>query len=104
MILEALGIDHKDGTSKKFKIILSVSIFIGMLSSLVSHVTGLSVVQMVTLFPVFNGVFGLPITAILLFWAVNDKKIMGSHTNSWKLNFANIYLVLFSEYISVHSG
>mgnify|MGYP001164604207 CR=1 FL=1 len=104
MILEALDIDHKDGTSKKFKIILSVSIFIGMFSPLVSHVTGLSVVQMVTLFPAFNGVFGLPITAILLFWAVNDKKIMGTHTNSWKLNFANISLVLFSAYIAVNSG
>src|SRR5690625_6384673 len=75
-----------------------------MFLPLVSHVTGLSVVQMVTLFPAFNGVFGLPITAILLFWAVNDKKIMGTHTNSWKLNFANISLVLFSAYIAVNSG
>src|SRR5690625_5924034 len=69
MILEALDIDHKDGTSKKFKIILSVSIFIGMFSPLVSHVTGLSVVQMVTLFSAFNGVFLLPFSSIFLFFA-----------------------------------
>lgn len=104
MTLEALDIDHKDGSSKAFKIILSVSIFIGMFSPLVAHVTGLSVVQMVTLFPAFNGVFGLPITAALLFWAINDKKIMGTNTNSWKLNVANISLVLFSTYIAVNSG
>ncbi|MDZ7658457.1 Nramp family divalent metal transporter [Fodinibius sp.] len=104
MILEALDIDHKEGNSKAFKIIFAGSIVIGMFSPLVSEITGLSVVEMVTLFPAYNGVFGLPVTAVLLFWAVNDKNLMGSQTNNWQLNIANVVLVLFSIYIAINSG
>lgn len=104
MILEALDIDHEEGSSKTFKIIFAGSIVIGMFSPLVAEVTGLSVVEMVTLFPAYNGVFGLPITAALLFWAVNDKNLMGSHTNNWRLNLVNVVLVIFSIYIAVNSG
>ena len=104
MILEALDIDHQDGSSDAFKLIFAGSIGIGMFSPLVAYVTGLSVVEMVTLFPAYNGVFGLPITAALLFWAVNDRKVMGPRTNDWRLNLANITLVLFSAYIAINSG
>ena len=104
MILEALDIDHKDGSSKAFKLIFAGGILIGMFSPLVAQITGLSVVEMVTLFPAYNGVFGLPITAALLFWAVNDKKLMGAETNNWKLNIANSALVIFSIYIAINSG
>src|SRR5699024_1686911 len=104
MILEALDIDHKDGESRAFKLIFSGSILLGMFSPLVSHITGLNVVEMVTLFPAYNGVFGLPVTAAFLFWAVNDNKLMGRNTNSWHLNVVNIMLVLFSLYIAVNSG
>jgi hypothetical protein len=41
---------------------------------------------------------------VLLFWAVNDKNLMGSQTNNWQLNLANVVLVLFSIYIAVNSG
>lgn len=104
MILEALDIDHKEGSSKKFKMIFAGGILLGMFSPLAAEVTGLSVVEMVTLFPAYNGVFGLPITTALLFWAVNDRKLMGRKTNSWRLNVVNITLVLFSIYIAVNSG
>ena len=104
MILEALDIDHQNGSSKSFKMIFAAGIIIGTFSPLVSHVTGLNVVEMVTLFPAYNGVFGLPITAALLFWAVNDQKLMGSKTNTWRLNLVNIILVLFSIYIAINSG
>lgn len=104
MILEALDIDHEEGSSKTFKMIFAGSIVIGMFSPLVSEITGLSVVEMVTLFPAYNGVFGLPVTAVLLFWAVNDKNLMGSQTNSWRLNIINVILVVFSIYIAVNSG
>ena len=104
MILEALDVDHENGSSTHFKIILAIGIIIGSFSPLVSHITGLNVVEMVTLFPAYNGVFGLPITAALLFWAVNDQKLMGAKTNTWRLNLANIILVLFSIYIAINSG
>jgi Mn2+/Fe2+ NRAMP family transporter len=104
MILE--GIDHKEKkqTSRPFRLIYAGGILLGMLSPLVAYVTGLSVVEMITLFPAFNGVFGLPITAALLFWAVNDSETMGTRTNGWKFNVANITLVIFSAYIAVMSA
>jgi Mn2+/Fe2+ NRAMP family transporter len=104
MILEALDIDHEEGESKSFKLIFAGGITIGMFSPLVAKVTGLSVVEMITLFPAYNGVFGLPITAALLFWAMNDRKLMGANTNSWKLNTVNFMLVLFSAYIAINSA
>ncbi|TVP73856.1 MAG: iron transporter [Gemmatimonadales bacterium] len=104
MILEALDIDHRDGTSRGFKRIFAVATGLGALSPLVAAVTGLSVVQMITLFPAFNGVFGLPITAALLFWAVNDRKVMGKETNTWGLNLVNVTLVIFAAYVAVRSA
>lgn len=104
MILESVDYDHQDGTGRLFRIIFAASVGIGMFSPLVAEVTGLSVVQMVTLFPAFNGVFGLPITAALLFWAVNDKEIMGENRNTLALNIANVLLVFFSIYIAIRGG
>lgn len=104
MILEAVDHDHRDGTGRLFRVIFAASIGVGMFSPLVAEVTGLSVVQMVTLFPAFNGVFGLPITAALLFWAVNDKRIMGENRNTLGLNLLNILLVIFAIYIAIRGG
>lgn len=104
MVLEALEIDHKSGSSKGFKWIFVGVTALGALSPLVADISGLSVLEMITLFPAFNGVFGLPLTAIFLFWAINDKKTMGKNTNDWKFNVANVILVLFSIYIAISSG
>lgn len=104
MILEALDIDHKDGSSTLFKVIFTIGIVIGMFSPVVSSITGLSVVEMVTLFPAYNGVVGLPVTAALLFWSVNNKEMMNQNTNDWKLNAGNVVLVIFSVYIAINSG
>lgn len=104
MILEAVDSDEKQQDSRPFKLIYAGSIFLGMLSPLVAQVTGLSVVEMITLFPAYNGVFGLPITAGLLFWAVNDSDTMGARTNTWKLSLANFTLVIFSAYIAIKSA
>lgn len=43
-----------------------------------------------------HGTIALPITAVLLFWAVNDEETMGSHRNSRKLNAVNSLLVLLA--------
>jgi len=101
---EALDKDHEAGRSRAFRLIFAGGIGLGMFSPLVAAVTGLSAVQMVTLFPAFNGVFGLPVTATFLFWAVNDRKVMGKETNTWKLNLVNVTLVLFAAYVAVRSG
>lgn len=104
MILEAIDHKEKKEGSTPFRLIYAGAIGLGMFSPLVAHVTGLSVVEMVTLFPAYNGVFGLPITAALLFWAVNDKKTMGDNVNSWKFNAINVVLVLFATYVAINSA
>ena len=104
MILEALDQGEKDESSRSFRWIYAGAIGLGMFSPLVSHLTGLSVVEMVTLFPAYNGVFGLPVTAALLFWAVNDKKTMGSQVNDWRFNLVNVVLVIFATYIAINSA
>lgn len=103
MILEAIDHPQKEQGTHTFQAVYAGGTLIGLLSPLFALVTGLSVVEMVVLFPTFNGVFGLPITAALLFWAVNDKKTMGEHVNSWKLNLINIVLVVFSAYVAIKS-
>lgn len=51
---------------------------------------------MIILFPAWNGVFGLPIAAALLFWAVNDEATMGEYTNDRWLNAGNVVLVMLA--------
>ncbi len=104
MILEAVDHPEKQQTSPSFQFIYAAGVMLGTLSPVVAHFTGLSVVEMVTLFPAYNGVLGLPITAAMLFWAVNDRQVMGTRTNGWKLNLANSTLVIFSIYIAVKSA
>ena len=55
-------------------------------SPLVRWWLDLSVVDMVILFPMYNGIFALPVAAVLLFWAVNDRETMGEYTNCELLN------------------
>lgn len=104
MVLEAVDHEQKTEATPLFRIIYTAGILLGMFSPLVSHVTGMSVVEMVTMFPAFNGVFGLPITAALLFWAVNDKTTMGEKRNGWKFNLVNVVLVIFATYVAINSA
>ena len=104
MILEAVDHDQKEETDPLFRLIYAGGILLGMFSPLVSKVTGMSVVEMVTMFPAYNGVFGLPVTAAFLFWAVNDRETMGERVNTLKLNLANVVLVVFATYIAINSA
>ncbi|SIR84954.1 NRAMP (natural resistance-associated macrophage protein) metal ion transporters [Haladaptatus litoreus] len=92
-----------DSASKEFKIIYAVGVGIGSLSPLVHQFLGLSVIDMILLFPAYNAIVGLPITALLLFWAVNDKKTMGDHRNGIALTTLNFLLVALSAYLAVTS-
>lgn len=84
-------------------------LFIGLcllsgLSPLVHLLGGLSVMDMIILFPAWNGVFGLPISATLLFLAVNDSETMHGHENDWRLNAANLVLVVLAIILAVLSA
>jgi Mn2+/Fe2+ NRAMP family transporter len=103
MIPEAMGERFAD-SSRLFTAIYVGGVGLGCLSPLVYQVLDLGVVDMIILFPAYNGVVGLPITAVLLFWAVNDSETMGTHTNSWKLNVVNSVLILLAVYSAWTAG
>ena len=103
MISNALGGGFA-GNDRAFKVIYVGGVALGSLSPLVHRYLGLSVVDMILLFPAYNGVVGLPVTAILLFWAVNDSDVMGEHTNGWKLNALNSALILLAVYSTWSAG
>lgn len=104
MIMRSVDRDPEGGANRTFKWIYAVGIVIGSLSPIVSDVFGLSVVDMIILFPAYNGVVGLPIAAVLLFWAVNSRDELGVHRNGWKMNVANVLLVALSLYAAYRSG
>ena len=103
MIPTALGESYADST-RAFRLIYVGGVALGSLSPLVNQYFGLSVIDMVILFPAYNGVVGLPITALLLFWAVNDRSAMGDRTNNWKLNVLNSALILLAVYSAWSAG
>lgn len=84
------------GTDRSFRVFYAVGTGLGILSPVISAVTGWSVVQMIVRFAAYSGIVSLPITAALLFWAVNDDDVMGEHTNGTVLNVFNVILVVLA--------
>jgi manganese transport protein len=81
---------------RSFRWLFATMCVVSGLSPVVHIVGGLSVLDMIILFPAWNGVFGLPIAAALLFWAVNDEATMGEFTNDRWLNAGNVVLVVLA--------
>ncbi|WP_306058883.1 NRAMP family divalent metal transporter [Natronococcus wangiae] len=102
IIPEAMGYEVDQG-DRLFKILFAGLTGVGILSPVVSAALDLSVVDMVILFPMYNGIFGLPIATILLFWAVNDRETMGEYRNGAKLNAINALLVLLAVILAALS-
>ncbi|EMA44385.1 Mn2+ and Fe2+ transporter-like protein [Halococcus morrhuae DSM 1307] len=85
-----------DSSNRSFKLIYGVLVTISGLSPLITMFFGLGIIDMILLFPAYNAIVGLPITAVFLFWAVNDSDIMGEHRNSRLLSVVNAALVLLA--------
>ncbi|MFC6826301.1 Nramp family divalent metal transporter [Halopelagius fulvigenes] len=102
IVPQAAGYDSPRDT-RLFTLLFSLGTGIGVLSPVVSSVLNLSVVDMVILFPMYNGIFSLPVAAVLLFWAVNDGETMGEYRNGWKLNVVNALLVLLAVVLAALS-
>ncbi|AGB38127.1 NRAMP family divalent metal transporter [Natronococcus occultus] len=100
IIPQAMDIDV-DQSSRLFKLVFVGLTASGFASPIVSSVLDLSVVDMVILFPTYNGIFGLPLAALLLFWAVNDRETMGEYRNTTALNVVNAFLVLLAFVLAV---
>lgn len=102
LIQHAIG-HTADPASREFKTIFALTTGVGCLSPLISAVTSLSVIDMIVLFPAYNGIIALPITAVALFWAVTDSEVMGDHRNSRLLSTLNLALVLVAIGLAVTS-
>lgn len=89
---------------RSFRLLFGAFCVISGLSPLVHIVGGLSVLDMIILFPAWNGVFGLPVAAALLFWAVNDEPTMGEYSNDRRLNAVNVVLVVLAISLAVLSA
>lgn len=89
---------------RSFRVLFVGICLLSGLSPLVHIVGGLSVLDMIVLFPAWNGVFGLPISATLLFWAVNDSETMGDHQNDRRMNVVNVTLVVLALVLVVSSA
>jgi manganese transport protein len=95
MFTNVWGMDVKD-TDRSFRLFYVVGTGLGMLAPVISTVAGWSVVEMIVRFAAYSGIVSLPITAALLFWAVNDESVMGEHTNGTVLNVFNAILVVLA--------
>ncbi|RBI60018.1 iron transporter [halophilic archaeon] len=85
-----------DSADRSFKRIYAAGTALGVLAPVINLATGMTVVEMIVLFASYSGIVSLPITAVLLFWAVNDQTVMGEHTNDLKTNIVNVILVVLS--------
>ncbi|WP_049996269.1 NRAMP family divalent metal transporter [Halococcus sediminicola] len=85
-----------DSANRSFKAIYAVLVTISGLSPLITMFFGLGIIDMILLFPAYNAIVGLPITAVFLFWAVNDSDVMGEHRNTRTLSALNAALVVLA--------
>lgn len=85
-----------DSADRSFKAIYVAGTSLGVLAPVINIVTGMTVVEMIVLFAAYSGIVSLPITTVLLLWAVNDDDIMGEHTNGPVLNVLNATLVVLA--------
>lgn len=103
MIQNARGKDA-DSADREFKLLFASGTLIGSLSPLVTIFFELGVVDMILLFPAYNGIVGLPVTVAFLFWALNDEATMGEHTNSLAVTAVNLVLVVLAFFLAVTSA
>ena len=85
-----------DSANRSFKLIYGVLVAVSGLSPLITMFFGLGIIDMILLFPAYNAIVGLPITAVFLFWAVNDSDVMGDHRNTRTLSVVNAALVVLA--------
>lgn len=93
-----------DSADRSFKLFYAAGASLGVLGPVISVATGMSVVDMIVLFPAYSGIVSLPITAVLLFWAINSEAVMGEHTNGFVLNVVNVVLVVLAFVLAALSA
>jgi Mn2+/Fe2+ NRAMP family transporter len=75
-----------DSADRTFKLIHAAGVAIGGLLPFIAIFTSPGVVDMIIFLPAYNGINGLPVTAVSLFWTVNDRETMSEGQNSYALS------------------
>lgn len=88
----------KDLTSKKFKSVWSLVLFLGIIFSSL----GFQPVEVIKLAQVANGIL-LPVIAVFLFWIVNRTGLMGIHRNNPVQNILGILVIGISIFLGAKS-
>ena len=88
----------KDLKSKRFRSIWMVILAVGIILSAI----GLKPVPVIIFAQAANGIL-LPIIAIYLLWVMNDKKLLGKHTNPLSLNMIGGMVVLVTIFLGIRS-
>ncbi|MDH7444122.1 Nramp family divalent metal transporter [Aquimarina sp. 2201CG14-23] len=82
--------------SKSFR---SVWIFILLMGVLFSSL-GIKSIVIIRFAQIANGLL-LPIVAVFLLWVMNQKKILGNYTNSWKQNLIGILILIITCFLGI---
>jgi len=77
----------------------SVWIFILVIGVLFSSL-GIKSIVIIRFAQVANGLL-LPIIAIFLLWVMNQKKVLGNFTNSWKQNIIGVFIILVTCFLGI---
>lgn len=85
-----------DPTDWKFRAIAGTVLLIGTLVA----ITGIKPIEIIIFAQIANGAL-LPIIAVFLLYAANNKKLLGQHANGWLANSAGIIVVLIAAGLGI---
>jgi len=89
---------NPDWSDKKFKLISIIVILVGITFSSIHY----NPILIIKLAQFVNGLF-LPLIALFLLWAVNQKQIMGNYINSKYYNLIGVIIIVISIMIGTRS-
>ncbi|MBG6132228.1 NRAMP (natural resistance-associated macrophage protein)-like metal ion transporter [Aquimarina sp. EL_43] len=80
--------------SKSFRAVWMFILFLGVLFSSL----GIKSIVIIRFAQIANGLL-LPVIAIFLLWVMNQQKILGKYTNSWKQNLIGFFILIITCFL-----
>lgn len=80
--------------SKSFRAVWMFILFLGVLFSSL----GIKSIVIIRFAQIANGLL-LPVIAIFLLWVMNQQKILGKYTNSWKQNLIGFFIIVITCFL-----
>ncbi len=80
--------------SKSFRAVWMFILFLGVLFSSL----GIKSIVIIRFAQIANGLL-LPVIAVFLLWVMNQQKILGKYTNSWKQNLVGFFILIITCFL-----